>query len=96
MFNKQAQHEYFTGGSTVSLEGVAIKFFEPGCAEKRMEFHTYLSDGKTQDSSIVDNHMKKILVFLKERGILKNGSVIYCHTDGCRYVSCLIFVYIHK
>ena len=84
MFNKQAQHEYFTGGSTISLEGVAIKFFQPGCTDKRMEFHTYLSDGKTQDSSIVNNHMEKLLVFLKERGILKEGSVLYCHTDGCR------------
>ena len=86
MFNKQAQHEYFSGGEKVLLEGVAIKFYPPGATEKTMEFHSYLSDGKTQDSSIVNNHMDQLLVYLRQKGILKDGSVLYCHTDGCRYV----------
>ena len=58
MFNEQAQHEYFNGG-TISMEGVAIIFFPAGSAEKQMEFHTHLSDEKLQDSSIVHSHMKK-------------------------------------
>ena len=52
-FNIQAQHEYFNGNATISMEeGVAISFFPAGSTENQMEFHTYLSDGKLQDSSI--------------------------------------------
>ena len=44
MFNKQAWYEYFNGGATISMEGVAIKFFPAGSSQKQMEFHTLLSD----------------------------------------------------
>ena len=91
MFNNQTQSEYFQGGASVSLEGVAIKFYPAGSTEKSMEFHTYLSDGKKQDSSVVYNHMDQLLVFLKGRGILKEDSVLYCHTDVCRYVYLFLF-----
>ena len=40
MFNHQAQHEYFNGDATISMDGVAINFFQTGGIEKTMEFHT--------------------------------------------------------
>ena len=82
-FNKQAQFEHFLGGATVSLEGVAIEFFRNDDTEKTMEFHTYLSDGKQQDSAVVNNHMEKLIIFLMDEGILKEGGRLFCHTDGC-------------
>ena len=43
------QEEYYaTGGATVSLEGVAVKF-PSGDDTTKIEFHSYLSDGKLQD-----------------------------------------------
>ena len=82
-FNQQAQLEYYSGGATISLEGVAVKFFRQGSAESIMEFHTYLSDGKQQDSAVVNNHMEKLVQFLLEESVLKFGGHIYCHSDGC-------------
>ena len=37
-------------GATVSLEGVAVKFFPPGDDTTTMEFHSYFSDGKQSGS----------------------------------------------
>ena len=82
-FNHQAQLEYYSGGATISLEGVAVKFFRQGNEKSTMEFHTYLSDGKQQDSAVVNNHMEKLIVFLRKENVLKPGGHIYCHSDGC-------------
>ena len=82
-FNHQAQLEYYSGGATISLEGVAVKFFRQGNEKSTMEFHTYLSDGKQQDSAVVNNHMEKLIVFLRNENVLKPGGHIYCHSDGC-------------
>ena len=82
-FNKQAQFEHFLGGATVSLEGVAVEFFWNDDTEKTMEFHTYLSDGKQQDSAVVSNHTEKLISFLMDEGVLKAGGRLFCHTDGC-------------
>ena len=56
MFNLQTQHEYFNG-ATIAMEGVVSKFPLAADREKIIEFHTHLSDGKVQDSSIVHSHI---------------------------------------
>ena len=40
-FNNQVQEECYAGGSIVSLEGVAMKFFPSGDDTTKMEFHSY-------------------------------------------------------
>ena len=45
-FNHQAQLEYYSGGATISIEGVAVQFFRQGDAKSTMEFHSCFSDGK--------------------------------------------------
>ena len=47
-----------------------------------MEFHTYLSDGKQQDSAVVNDHMESLIVFLMKEHILKEDGVIMCTSDG--------------
>ena len=84
IINKEAQHEYLNRGATISMEGVAINFFPAGSSEKQMEFHTNLSDGKLHDSSIIHSHMDKLFCFLKEKDIINDKTILYCHTDDCR------------
>ena len=38
-----------------------------------MEFHLYLSDGKTQNAAVALNHMEKMVAFLLKNGLLKRG-----------------------
>ena len=47
-----------------------------------MEFHTYLSDGKHQDSAVVNDHMERLIVFLMKEHIMKEDGVIMCTSDG--------------
>ena len=77
------QEEYYAGGATVSLEGVAVKFFQSGDDTTTMEFHFYFSDGKHQDSSVVHNHMSKLIEHLKVNKILGTNGTLLCTTDGC-------------
>jgi len=81
-FQGQSQHEYFGGGRTVSLEGVAVQF-QKSAEQKQMDFHTFISNGKQQDAAVVHNHFDKLLKFFKSEGLLQEGSTIFCNTDGC-------------
>ena len=83
MFNQQCQHEYFSGRATISIEGVSVKYFPATGGAKQMDFHTYLSDGKIQNAAVVNLNMEKLILFLKEEGVLVDDSIIYCHSDGC-------------
>ena len=47
------------------------------------DFHMFLSNGKQQDGTVVYNHVEKLLKFLKDEGLVRNGSTMLCHTDGC-------------
>ena len=60
-----------------------MNFFREGDVKSTLEFHTYLSDGKQQDSAVVNNHMEKLIQFLLEENVLKVGGHMYCHSDGC-------------
>ena len=50
---------------------------------KQMDFHTFISNGKQQDSAVVFNHFQKLIKFLKDEGVIANGCTILCNTDGC-------------
>ena len=66
-FNNEIQTEHFGGSCTVSLEGVAVRFFTAGASRQAspvMEFFTFLSDAKVQDSSVVNSHMDKLLHYI--------------------------------
>ena len=91
-FNRQVQEEYYyAGGTNVSLEGAAAEFFPNGDDTTRMEYHSYFrNDGNLQDSSIVHNHMTRLIEYLKVKKILgTNGTLLCTITDGCaaQYVS---------
>ena len=58
-FNNEAQMQHFLDGATISIEGVTVEFFRN--EEKEIEFHTYLSNGKQQDSAVVNNHMERMI-----------------------------------
>ena len=59
-----------------------------------MEFHTYLSDGKQQDSAVVNDHMERLIVFLMKEHILKEYGVIMWNSDGAPYqYRCATFYY---
>eukprot|EP00534_Pseudo-nitzschia_fraudulenta_P002916 CAMPEP_0201117110 /NCGR_PEP_ID=MMETSP0850-20130426/1185_1 /ASSEMBLY_ACC=CAM_ASM_000622 /TAXON_ID=183588 /ORGANISM="Pseudo-nitzschia fraudulenta, Strain WWA7" /LENGTH=162 /DNA_ID=CAMNT_0047381351 /DNA_START=650 /DNA_END=1138 /DNA_ORIENTATION=+ len=66
-FNNEIQTEHFGGTCTVSLEGVAVKFFSRGSTSPVMELFTFLSDSKVQDSSVVNYNMVKHEVLGKVR-----------------------------
>ena len=44
------QEEYYAGGTTVALEGVAVIYFPTGDDNATMKFHSYYSDDKQHDS----------------------------------------------
>ena len=85
-FNNEIQTEHFGGSCTVSLEGVAVRFF-PGEASVHapvMEFFTFLSDSKVQDSSVVNYNMDKLIHYLKAQGVvMKAGDLFLTNSDGC-------------
>ena len=56
-FNNEIQIEHFGGSCTVSLEGVAVRFFTNGAhcySSPVMEFFTFLLESKVQDISVVN------------------------------------------
>ena len=81
-FNQQAQHECFGGSVTISIEGYVTNFYKKGATKTTMEFHTFFSDGKRQDSAVVLNHMEKLIKKLKKDGALKDGSYLYSQSGG--------------
>ena len=90
-FHGHAQQEYFDGGTTVSLEGVAVKFLNGHASTNgyvstsQTDFHTFLSNGKQQHSAGVYNHFEKLLKFLQAVGVVRNGSTILCNTEWFQF-----------
>ena len=56
--NKEIQSKNFSGGVTVSIKGYSVIYFKIGDNELFMDFHSYLSDNKTQIAGTVKNHME--------------------------------------
>jgi hypothetical protein len=48
-----------------------------------MEFHSHFSDNSKQDAATTHEHMDRLVNLLLERGVLKRGSWVLDHTDGC-------------
>ena len=48
-----------------------------------MEFFKFLSDGKVQDSSVVNYNMDKLHQHLKAQGVMKRGDLLLTNSDGC-------------
>ena len=83
-FQGQSQHEYFGGGTTVSIGGVAVEYLKElkDDGGKQMEFYTFISNGKQKDSAVVFNHFQKLLKYLKDEGVIAKRSTILCNIDA--------------
>ena len=85
--NEEIQSSHFGQGCTVSIEGYTCHYRDPDDGSKLiLDFHSYLSDNKTQNAATVQNHMEKLLEFLIEsKKLLKRGGPgkFLCTTDGC-------------
>ena len=69
-FNNEIQTEHFGSSCTISLEGVALRFFTAAARHESspvMEFFAFLSDSNIQDSSIVNYNMEKLILYLKKK-----------------------------
>ena len=82
--NEEMQSNVFGGGVTVSIEGYSVTYFKIGDNELCMDFHSYLSDDKTQIAGTVKNQMQKLISHLMLTGVLKAGGRILGIKDGCR------------
>ena len=58
-----------------------------------MEFCSYFSDGKLQDSSVVHNHITELFEYLKVNKILGTNGTLLCTTDRCaaQYAPCTAY-----
>ncbi len=50
---------------------------------RTMEMHSHFSDGKRQDARTAFENMRVLVEYLFKEGIIKEGSTILDHTDGC-------------
>ena len=63
-----------------------MRFFTNGAhrdCSPVMEFFTFLSDPKVQDSLVVNYNMGKLLNYLKDEGVMKPGDTLLTNSDGC-------------
>ena len=68
----------------VSIEGYAVHYRTPDNPEALiMDFHSYLSDDRTQLASTVYWHMDDLIKKLLAQGSLKKGGRVLGTTDGC-------------
>ena len=80
-------------GVTLSIEGSTVqRLHEAGCLTT--DFHSHLSDEKTQTAAVVYNNMKELCKVLMEQGLLKKGGRLLGVTDGCaKQCECATAVY---
>ena len=77
-YQKDVEDLHFGGNVTISIEGHTVHFPNSDDEKKiSFHFHSFLSDSKQQESSTVDNHMEKLINYLKETGVLKDGGRIW-------------------
>ena len=81
--NEEIQSSHFGGGVNVSMEGYTVTYFQDGDDDLILDFHSYLSDDKTQNSATVCMHMDRLIQCLMKKGVLKAGGRLLCVTDGC-------------
>ena len=76
----QSEH---CNGVTMSIEGVAVNYFPIGSDALLLDFHSFLSDEKTQMANTVMCHQRMLFRKLMDDGILKPGGRVLGITDGC-------------
>jgi hypothetical protein len=81
--NEEIQPKHFGGGTTISIEGYTLTYYKTGENDLYMDFHSYLSDDKTQTAATVQKHLEKLIKHLFETKALKEGGRILGMTDGC-------------
>ena len=80
--NMEVQSEHHNG-VTISIEGVAVNYFPVGSDTLMLDFHSFLSDDKTQMANTVMCHMRMLFRKLMDEGILQAGGRVLGITDGC-------------
>ena len=82
----QVQSKHFGDSLKLSIEGYAVHHFSDygnPIPEPKMDFHSYLSDDRTQNSATVKWHMDHLIKLLLKQNYLKVGGRILATTDGC-------------
>ena len=81
--NQEIQSSHF-GGVRVSIEGYLVHYPEHVDGSSLLfDFHSFLTDEKTQMACTVHCHMIKLVKQLMEQGILCRGGRLLGSTDGC-------------
>ena len=80
----QVQSKHFGGSLKVSIEGYAVHYRNTEKPEAlTLDFHSYLSDDRTQLASTVQWHMDDLIKKLLKKGTLKKFGRVLSTTDGC-------------
>ena len=82
----QVQSKHFGDSLKVSIEGYAVNYYSDyriPTPVPRMDFHSYLSDDRMQNSATVKWHMDHLIKLLLKNKQLKLGGRILATTDGC-------------
>ena len=93
-FANQIQSEYYGGNKSVSIEGIALEHFSAApqvdinsstlSRPRHAVFHSFLSDDSKQDSATTTAHIKRLILFLKNKRVLTTPlSIIWENNDGC-------------
>ena len=56
----------------MSIEGYTVTYFRDGDDGLILDFHSYLSDNKTQNSATVCNHLEKLIQHLMKKKNIEN------------------------
>ena len=81
--NEEIQSKHFGGGTTISIEGYTLTYYKVDDNDLYMDFHSFLSDDKTQTAATVQRHLEKLIKHLFRTKALKEGGRILGMTDGC-------------
>jgi hypothetical protein len=95
-FNNEIQSEHFGNSRALSIEGSSVRMFNRSSLAayeqniitvdelvRTMETHSHFSAGKRQDARTTFENMHVLVQYLFKEGIIKEGSTILDHTDGC-------------
>ena len=95
--NNEIMSQHFGNSISLSMEGVAVRFFNKEKVNEfsnnnqasydfekdtLMNFHSHLSDFSFQNASSTHQHMNVLLDYLRNQKVMKEGSTVYCNSDG--------------
>jgi hypothetical protein len=95
-FNNEIQSEHFGNSRALSIEGSSVQMFDRSSLAayeqniitvdelvRTMETHSHFSDRKRQDALTTFENMHVLVQYLFKKGIIREGSTILDHTNGC-------------